>query len=307
MLSGRNKKIYNNIGGLIYSVFRFLIIIGLGYVIIYPILYMLSVALRNPAELLDPTVVWLPKSISIDNFSEVYKVMEFGSAATRTIVLSLLCTVLQCFTCAFTGYGFARFKFKGRNVLFLMVLIMLIIPPQAIMMPLFGTFIRFTDITGIPMVDTPLPMAVSALFGIGIRSGLFIYIFRQFFKNMPIELEDAAHIDGCGPMAAYFRVMLPNAGAMLLVTFLLTLVWYWNDSFYVSLYYPNARPISILLTNLQSKLNTITKADTTHYLPNEIAAYVQTACLMYIGPILAIYAVLQKKFTQSIVNSGIVG
>jgi multiple sugar transport system permease protein len=299
--------------------------LGLSFVILYPLLYMLSVTFRSPAELYDPTVVWIPKTLTFQNLR--YVLFESGvaflpslkgglqpGALLRSFLLALSCTVLQVFATALAGYGFARFKFRGRGVLFALALFTLLVPPSAINMPVYVNYVGFQRFTqellggeGIPIIDTFIPVALPALFGVGIRAGLFIYLFRQYFKNLPPALEEAAYLDGCGPAAAYFRIMLVNAGPILLVSFLFSFVWYWNDYLNVSLFFNSARPMSIELSNFWNYLNYQKLPDGSAIARAQMGVYVQAAALLFIAPVLAIYVALQRLFMQSVVTAGIVG
>ncbi|MBQ8683452.1 MAG: carbohydrate ABC transporter permease [Clostridia bacterium] len=287
--------------------FRIFLIIGLSFVILYPVLYMLSVSFRASADVLDPAVVWIPRTFTLENYKMAAWLLDYQKSLVTSLLMAVLCAVLQCFTCSVTGYGFARFNFKGRTALLLGALATLLVPIQTTMMPLYNSFVQFTHHTGIPTIDTPIPMAVSALFGVGLKAGLFIFIFFQFYKGMPMELEDAAYIDGCGPIKAYFRIMIPNAGAMFLVVFLLSLVWYWNDDYASVLYYPSNAPLSVGLSNMANKILASAKPDGTAYTQADTMAYLKTGALLCVAPILAVYAVLQRRFTKSVITSGIVG
>lgn len=307
------KKSLGRIARIAIISLRFFLLFGLSFIILYPLVYMISISFRQPLELLDPTVVWIPKTFTLDNMKTVYTMLDYPVGLMRTTIMSLLCAVLQCFSCSLAGYGFARFRFRGRNILFFAALFTLIVPPQAVMMPTYISYINFTEFSkilipnGFQLIDTMWPLALPAFFGSGIRAGLFIYIYRQFFKNMPLEIEDAAYIDGCGPVKAYWKVMFANTGPVLLVSFLFSIVWYWNDYFAVSLYFTNARPLSVLVASFRDYLNSARNPDGSPYSGPQMIIYLQVACLMFITPVLAMYVFLQKYFTQSIVRAGIVG
>ncbi len=311
--SSRTKAAANKARGVIVSILRAFLIFGLAFIILYPLCYMLSVSLRKPEDLYDPTVVWIPKTFTLDNIVFVWKEMDYLNGLMKTLVISLSCSVFQTLTCAITGYGFARFRFKGRNLLFFAVLFTLIVPPQTITMPLYINYVNFTQMTsafvegGIQIIDTIIPILVPAIFGTGLRAGLFIYIFRQFFKGMPPEMEEAAYLDGCGPLSAFWRIMLINAGPAILVTFLFSFVWYWNDYLNVSLFFTNARPLSVILANFKEYLLASRLEDGSAFSNAQVGIYVQVGGLMFIAPVLLVYLVLQKYFTQSIVRAGIVG
>lgn len=289
------------------SLVRGFLMIGLSFIILYPLLYMIAVSIREVADMLDPTVVWIPKHFTLDNFKVVAEKMEYVKGFSMSLLIALCCSVFQTFTCALAGYGFARFRFKGRTVLFFGALLTLMVPPQIINMPLYINYVKFTTVTGIPTIDTIIPMALPALLGTGLRSGLFIYIFRQFFKGMPKELEEAAYLDGCGPIATFFRIMLVNAGAAVLITFLISFVWYWNDYLNSALFYTSSKPLASTLANFASTLQSARHADGSSYTLTEVQVYVQVGALMFVTPVLIFYMFLQKRFTESVVSSGIVG
>ena len=135
-----------------------------------------------------------------------------------------------------------------------------------------------------------------------------ILIFRQFFRGMPKELEDAACIDGCGPFMTFVRVMLPNAMMSVLTVFLFTIVWYWNDYYISTMFFHNTRTVATMLHNLDNELKIrLFGSATVQISERERIVWNQAGCLISIAPILIMYLCLQKRFTESIERSGIVG
>ena len=218
----------------VWPFFRFVILFGLGFVILYPLIYMVSCTFRERSDMTDPTVMWIPRHYTLQVLRETIKAMDFWNTLKTTLVLNIGCSLVQVVSCAITGYGFARFKFKGKGLLFGIVIMMILVPTQVISLPLYTQF-RFFGIgsLSVNLIDTMWTMYLPAMTANGIRSGLMIFIFRQFFKGLPRELEDAAYIDGCGPLMTFVKVMIPNAGSSFLTVFLFSVVWYWND-YYVS-------------------------------------------------------------------------
>lgn len=301
------KKRSRKAAGIILALARAVLLIGLAYIILYPVLFSLSVSIREPSDMMDPTVIWLPKNITFDNIKFVIEKTGFKSAFVRTLFLSSVCSVLQMLSCAVTGYGFARFRFKGRTFLFFLALLTFVVPPQIISMPLYIQYSKFTTVTGIPMINTIFPITISALFAQGLKSGLFIYLFRQSYKSMPPELEDAAYLDGCGPIGSFARIMLPNSGAILLVSFILSFVWYWNDYINISLFFNKSKPLAVLLKGLGAVIQTMRNAEGFAYGDIENSVYTTTFCFMFILPPVIIYTVIQKRFTESLMSTSIVG
>lgn len=306
-----------------WGVYRFVTLFSIGMILLFPLLYMVSVSLRYASDLNDPMVVWIPTTITFRNIVDTYKLMNYSSAFLTSLKLSLIPSLLTILSCSLTGYGFSRFKFKGKNALFTLVLLMLIVPPQN---TLIAMFLQYRDFdlfglgsliglfTGKPLTvnlsGTDMAMFLPAALGAGIRSGLYILIFTKFFSSIPKELEDAAAIDGCGVYGTFFRVILPNARAALLTVFLFSIVWYWNDYFYTSVFMQNTNTVSMQLTRLNAvlaeALNPV-HSSTAVLDPNEITVRLQAGCLLALAPLIGMYVLLQRYFTDAIERTGIVG
>ena len=288
----------------IWTLIRTVILTGLAFIIIYPILYMISIAFRPVAEMFDPAVVWIPKSFTVDNMKMAIEKMNLFNPALEsnslmnTFLLDVVSAVLQVIFASTVGYGFARYDFKGNKILFAMVILTMIVPINSIIIP---TYINYS---ALGIVDRLASFYIPAIFGMGIRAGFSIYIFRQFFKGMPKELEDAAAIDGCGFIRTFIQIFVPNAKSAYLTVFLFSIVWYWNDFYYSYMFFPKKQTVSIALSNLRSVLNQ--SLDVTRD-PYVILTIMQAGCLLSVIPLLLFYLVLQRQFTESIERTGIVG
>lgn len=306
-VSLRRKKRLREI---IWPFFRFFILFGLGFVILYPLIYMLSCAFRESSDMTDPTVMWITRHYTLDIIRETINAMDFGNTLLNTLKLNIGCSVVQVISCAITGYGFARFKFRGKGIMFGIVIMMILVPAQIISLPLYTQF-RYFGIKGIfsiNLIDSMACMYLPAATGNGIRSGLMILIFRQFFRGMPKELEDAAYLDGCSPFGTFLRVMMPNALSSLLTVFLFSVVFYWNDYYVSSTFFTNNKTVSLMLKNLSSQLSLMLFNDATVQISaREQIVWMEAGCLISIMPILIMYIFLQKYFTEGIERSGIVG
>ena len=323
----RRKRIIERV----WPIFRFFILFGLCFVILYPLIYMLSTAFRPSAQMTDPSVIWLPKSFTLNNIKDVWGIMDFGPTLLNTVLLNLVCSLLSVVVCAVTGYGFARFNFKGKGILFAIVLMQIIVPPQITVIPLYlqwaffkcaglvkmvasagastflGINIKWSDDhtqAYISLIDHSIVMYAPAIFANGIKSGLYILIFRQFFKGLPKELEDAAYLDGCGPFKTFIRIMVPNAASSFLTVFLFAIVWYWND-YYVSSTINN-HTVALALQKLSSTLDAQLFNNAQVGTRKKIV-WLESGCLLTIAPILVMYCFLQKHFTEGLERSGLVG
>lgn len=299
----RNKSIMEKV----WPIFRFLILFGLCFVILYPLIFMVSCAFRLQSDMNDPTVMWIPRHLTLSVIQETATAMKFGTTLKTTLFLNIGCALVQVVTCAITGYGFARFKFKGKNILFAIVIMMILVPQQIILIPQYNQFRYFMG-TNINLINSPLTMYLPALMANGIRAGLMILIFRQFFKGLPKELEDAAYLDGCSPFRTFVQIMVPNAKSSFLIVFLFSVVWYWNDYYVSTSFFTETKTISLMLKNLDTTLNTTLFNDATAQVSvREKIVWMEAGCLISIMPILVLYSCLQKQFVEGIERSGLTG
>ena len=313
------KKVYGKFSSGSWSIFRALLLAGLCFIILYPLIYMLSMGIRSWEQFGDPLVIWVPSSITFENFYFALQLMEYNKSFFLTFSIAMISSLLQLISCSLAGYGFARFTFKGKNIFFGCVLFTIIVPPQTYIIPLYLQY-RFFDFFGlgilagifagktltINLLNNVITFYLPAILGRGIRSGLFIYIFTQFFRGMPRELEDAAHIDGCGFIQTYLQVFIPNSSPALLTVFLFSFVWYWNDYFFSSMFFSSLNTVSTGLTSIQSEWLTL-EFSTPEANPFRFAVTTQAACVLAMAPVLILYIVLQRYFTESIERTGIVG
>ena len=301
----------------VWPIFRFLILFGLGFVIMYPMLFMISSAIRPQYEMNDPSIMWIPKTFTINNIVETWNAIKYPTLLWNTLSVNIVCSLLQVVTCSITGYGFARFKFKFRGLLFVIVILQIIVPTQIVLIPQFMQF-RYFDVFGIfgailgngeglNLTDSPWALYLQALCVNGIRSGLFVLLFRQFFRGLPKELEDAAHLDGCGPFSTFIRIMVPNARTSFLTVFIFSLVWYWNDSYVSGMFYTKSNTIALQVSNLFETISSWLNGGTIQGIPQQYMVWIEAGCLLSLIPILLIYCFLQKYFIEGIERSGITG
>lgn len=313
-------RLKKHAGGWAWALFRTALLFGLSFVLLYPLLYTLSISFRQPVDMANPAVIWIPRHFTLDNLKDAYQFMDYTKSFWNTLRLGLVSSALQVASCSLVGYGFARFRFKFKGLAFGLVIFTIIIPPQVVYVPTYLMFKNF-DILGIlglagrltgqnltiNLLNSPLTLYLPALFGVGIRSGLFIYIFRQFYRNLPRELEDAAYIDGCGHMKTFLRIIVPNAKAAFLTVILFSIVWYWNDYYYVSMYFSNVKTVSTALAGLMDAFTTDVNFEAMRTDPYMITTRLQAGCLLVITPMLVMYMALQKYFTEGIERTGLVG
>ena len=203
----------------------YLVLIDVAFVFLFPVFYMISTSLKSAQDLADATVYWIPRSPAWENYLLGFRALDFLPALRNSLASTVPAAFGQVLSCSFIAYGLARMRFPGREPLFLLVLFTFLIPPQTIIIPLFILYRH------LGWIDTFYPFIVPSFLGHGLQGALFILVFRQFFRGLPSELEDAASIDGANPFRTFFQIMLPLARPAILVVLLFSLVWHWNDYF----------------------------------------------------------------------------
>lgn len=306
---------------IISSVFRGLFMVGMAYVLLYPILFLLSNAFRDPIDRLDPTIIWLPKTFTFNNFVLADELIGFKDSILKTISILIPSVIIQVFVCLMVAYGFSRFNFKCKKALFACLIFTIIVPSSTIIIPLYVKF-HFFDFFGIGqllslfnhgeavtinMLNTNWPFYVMSLTGVGIRSGLYIYMIRQFFTGMPKELEEAAYVDGCNPFSTFLRIMIPNVGSIIIVIVLFSIVWHWNDYYLSVMFFVDDYPLSVGVTVLQDRLLLLAENMSAENMALAESSILEAACFVVIIPILILYICAQKYFTESITRTGLVG
>lgn len=290
-----------------WRIIRLVIVTGLSFLILYPFFIKISMSFMDVNDYYDKTVKYIPKNFTLDNIREAWKQLNYLESGKNTLILSVFCSLIQMMSCTLIAYGFARFKFKGRNVLFSLVIFSLLIPPQTILVSLYMRF-RYFDLLnifgttgrtgGFNLIDSFWPFVLLSFTGLGLKNGLYIYIMRQFFRGMPKELEEAAYVDGSGAFRTFWQVMLPSAVPMMLTIFLFAFSWQWTDTFYTGLFFNRLKVLATAIFNIR---------DDKGIDPVIISAWRNTAVMLVITPLILVYSFAQKYFVQGIERSGIVG
>lgn len=314
------KKHSSKIGmGLVKAVF----LLGFSFIIMYPIISMISKAFMQQGDIFDNTVIWIPKHFTLDNLKMAASTMNYGKSFANSVFISGMCTILQTVMCMTVGYGFARYEFPLKNILFVLVLLTFLIPPQAMMIPLFLEFRKFdilglvTLISGQPqsLLNTNWPYILLAATCQGLRNGLFIFMFRQSFRAMPREIEEAAWVDGAGAFRTYIGIMVPNATTMIATVALFGFVWQWNDSFYSGLFSPNDDILASAYSNFTTSLGLLSTeteglfSSLAYDLSNQriVSLLKNSAVFLIMTPLIMVYLVAQHWFVESVERSGLVG
>ncbi|GAF63860.1 ABC transporter permease protein [Bacillus sp. TS-2] len=313
----KNKQepnlIFRRSGNFIWAIARFILIFGICFIILQPLFTKFMISLMAEGDLYDATVQYIPREITLENYIAAIQGMDYLGTFFRTLSLALIVSLLQLISCTIVGYGFARFHFPFKNTIFLLVILCLLVPPQALMLPLFlqfrffdvfGLYEFFTGNQGVNLLDTFWPFILMAIVAQGYKNGLYIFLLRQYFKGLPKELEEAAYIDGCNAFKTFYKIMLPSAIPMLMTVFLFSFVWQWTDSFYTGLYLSNYTVMSGALGSLAS---TVYSDELSFVSPALVSLMNNTGTILVILPMFILYLLAQRYFVESIERSGIVG
>jgi len=272
------------------------LLLDVAFIFLVPLLRVLSTSFMDIMDLYDPTVVWLPRRWAWENFSRAYRALDYTRSFRNTLLVAGGGAILQTLSCAIAGYSFARFRFPGRDRLFMLVLFVMIVPPHALIIQ------HFILMSRLHWLESYLPFLIPPIFGMGLRGALFVFIYRQFFKGLPWELEDAAMIDGAGPLRIFFSVMLPLARPAILVVFLFSFVWHWNDSLEPSVYL--SRPENFFLPQ---RLSIVESALESFQLRGMWGTgTIMAATLLVILPLVILYIFTQRYFVESIERTGLI-
>ena len=299
------------------SICRFILLFGMCFLILQPILNKISVSFMTEQDLYNPIVISIPEHFTTENYKLAADIMQYSKGLRNSLIISLTIAVLQITMCTLVGYGFARFEFPFKKLLFALVILVILVPPQTISSSLHLHF-RFFDIFGLielirgeplNLTGSVLPYYMMSAGCMGLKNGLYIYMIRQFFRNIPKELEEAAYVDGCGTLKTFVRIMLPDAKPILTSCFLFSFVWQWTDGFYSRMFLGNTRLVSTSLSTIVDSLGAWIAKGTGMMNQTVSIAYsnciLSTGTLMIILPLIILYLFAQKGFVESLSSSGI--
>jgi multiple sugar transport system permease protein len=295
LLGGRGKP------GLLPKAFVTYLLICTGFVFLFPILYMISSSLKDVADLVDPTVVMIPRKFYTENYVRAFAVLDFFPVLLKTLYKSAVPAVLQAVTCGLTGLALAKYRVPFKGAIIGIILITFVTPIQVIMIP---QYIMFTNLS---LTGGILPFALPALTAGGFNASLFCLIYWQYFRSIPDSYLEAAELDGAGVFGVFFRVILPLAVPAIITVFLFALVWGWNESYVTSLYMNDANAtLPRALSNFVASYRQLYGAGGGG--GSDINESIRMAgTMLVIAPLLLLYAFAQRFFVEVIDRAGITG
>ena len=270
----------------------------IGFVYLFPIIKMIAYSLKDLTDLVNPIVEWIPTKIYLENYRTSLIVLGYGRTLLFSLAVTLVPAILQTITTSITGYALAKFKVRGRRIVFILILVTYLLPQQVYMIPKFVLFDR------LGILDSAWSIILPATFGQGLSSAIFILIFYQFFRMQPISLDESAEIDGANPYQIFFKIGVPLASPAYLTAFLFSFVWYWNETYISSLFLgTDLYTLQLKLLNFQSQFNLA--QGISQSMTNEAIRYAAT--MLIIMPVLIVYIIMQKWFVEGIDRTGVTG
>lgn len=325
---------YTKVGmSVAYSIVRYVLLISVGFIIIYPLLYMIVSSLMSPMAFNNSTRVWLPTGFNIvDNYTKAVQALDLFDGLFNTFRFEIVSALIEVAICAVIGYGFARFDFKGKKIFTAILFLTILVPDLMMLIPrmanfanldfigifggieklvewiasLFGKDISATfDLTP-NVVNTGWTLWLPSVFGVGLRSGVLIYIYIQFFTGLPRELEEAAWVDGAGPFKTFLRIAVPSSSVVFITVLVFAIIWHWNDSMLSGMYFTSNLPLACTLTNVEEYIVQAFNLYINRSTPQG-GSIIMAACLIYMAPVLIFYMFIQRGFVESIDRVGITG
>lgn len=293
--------------GLIGKIVVYFLLINVVLIYLEPVFYMITTAFKSMSDIMDITVGYIPKNPTFSNMKLAFNVLEYFKGLWTTLKVVFPCALLHVVTCAIAGYAIARLDVPGKKLIVVLLILCFIIPPQIVIIPIFFVF------HNLEMVNTPMPFIIPAIFGHGIKAPLFILIYIQYFRTQPSEIEDAARIDGASSFRTFWKVMFPLAKPVMIVVFLFSVIWHWNETFQYMILMGQERPLSLRISDLRELLsghgeigNVVAVRDMrdNEGLANETAT--MAGCILVILPTVILYAFTQRWFTEGIERTGLV-
>ena len=303
--ASKSKKLFLGNGekdGIVFKIFIYVFLILLSYVFLEPLLSMLFTSFMEGSDIIDPEVIYIPKHFTFKNYATSFKIMKYIPSLLNSIWFSGLLAIFQTVVSALVGYAFARYSFKGKKILYGVLIITFLIPVQVLIIPRRMIISIIQKMFNTTIMSTVVPQIVLSILGQGINSTVLILIFINFFKQIPIALDEAAIMDGANTFQAFYHIILKLSAPIIFTVFLFSFVWNWNDTISMNFYLNGA--LDLLPTQLAS-FNTLFNISN----PNDksIEAYKMAGSFLSILPLIILYIFVQKRFVEGIENTGMTG
>lgn len=263
----------------------YMILVGVLVLFLSPFGWLVITAFKSPSEFNVLPIHWWPHHPSLGNFRDALTYFDYLGYARNSMTIAVIYSVLVTFASAWAGYGFARLNAPGKRLIFGVLLSTMMLPQILTLIPTYLLFAK------VHLTDTYMPWVLWGLCG----APYLIFLFRQFFTNMPKELEEAAIVDGCGQIRIFWRIFLPQSWPVIATSLILSFSWTWGDYIAPALLLDDSR------TTLAVKLAYGYVNDHGGQLWNLVAA----GAVMYVVPVLVLFLIVQRGFVSGVATSGL--
>ncbi len=325
-------KAYNTWIKVLVTIFRFIMMLGVSFVILFPFISKIAGSFMSKSDVLDSTVMLIAKNFTLEQYKFLITENNYLSALLNTALLSLSVAIIQTLVACLVGYGLAKFKFKGNKLVMGLVVFTMIVPHQTLSVAIkqwiadvdvlqpktfeamwgyegpIGLFNKIRGVDTLPIINTLAPYYIFSVCGLAFKNGLYIYLLRQFFKGVPDELEESAYVDGSGVFRTFFKIIIPLAVPMMITVFLFSFSWQWTDQFYHSVFFVDVGETKLyLMPDIIKKVPPSLRDNTFGAWDLYASIIKNTAGMMIIAPLIIMYLFCQKYLVQGIERSGLVG
>ncbi len=287
--------------GLLYHILVYALLFALGYIYLYPMLYMVTGSFMTMEDIIDVAVKWIPSTLNFENYRIVIEEINYFDALLDAIYLAGVPAISATVSSALIGYGFARFDFPFKKILFVLMIMTFIVPPQITMLPMFRMYSQYDLLGSIKAFLYP------AILGQGLNGAIFILIFYQFFRMIPKSLIESAELDGATPLKIFTKIIVPLAVPSIIIVFLFSFVWYYNETYLSGLYLRGSSLLTLPL-RVEQYITNFTSIYPEGSRARELMQAVKLAGnVLTLLPLLVLYFFTQRYFVESIDKTGITG
>lgn len=281
-----NLRLRRYAGSLLYHAF----VISFGFLMFYPVLWLIASSFKAQSEIFQESYVLIPKQLRFENYVQGWAGFggtTFGRFFTNSFLISSVSTAGQLLCASLAAFGFTRVTFSGRRFWFAVMIATLLLPDQVLRIPQYILF------NSLGWIDTYYPLILPNFFA----QPFFVFLIAQFIRGIPSELDDAARIDGCGPLGIYYRIILPNITPALITSGIFSFYWTWQDFFSPLLYLQTVEKYTASIAlQLFSDPNSVT---------NWGAMFAMA--VLSLVPVFVIFILFQRHLVEGISTTGLKG
>ncbi len=287
--------------GLLYKLLVYTLLVSLAYIYLYPVLYMVTNSFMTMSDIINVAVRWIPSSLNWENYRLVWTGINYPRALLDALILAVVPAFSATVSSAIIGYGFARYRMPFKRLLMVLMIMSFIIPPQITMLPTFRMYANYDLLGSLRAFVYP------AILGQGLNGAIYILVFYSFFKMIPKSLEESAQLDGAGPITVFTKIALPLAVPAIIIVFLFSFVWYYNETYLAGLFLRGSEMTTLPL-RIEQYISNFTSIYPEGSPARELFQAVRLAgYILALLPLLIIYFFTQKYFVESIDRTGITG